>query len=476
VGCTEGAVSVAVSRGSVKNAVSPGPGRHVVQSIAVTTAVMCIGLVSGIVAARGLGVEGRGELAAVIMWPGFVACVAELGLPTAYTYLSASRARSVGDLAHTVLPLVALQSVLQYIVGVPVVFVVLGGYSPGIRATALVFLGVYAPLYLLVRYLGALTLGEGRIGVYNGARVLLAAVYAGGLLVLLLLDAVGVGAFACAYVAGWLVALALLFLRSGPAIRRGLLAPRADFRTARAAWSVGYRTYLGSLAPVDSLQLDVLLTTAILGPTEAGLYFVATSAGAVVRVWGTTLGALSLPRVATAGTKSEAKNVMSFYVRSTMAISGVFAVVLLVFAGPLLSLVYGEQFEPAKALVRTLVVGMLAASLRYVIGDGLRGLDAHARATYAEVFGWLVGGVALLILLPRWGVEGVAVAVSASYLSTLVVMLGISMRLGIRMNHLLVPTLADVSHAIAVVRMSRGQRPRLHLKADSQGSHGRSRG
>jgi O-antigen/teichoic acid export membrane protein len=447
----------------------------VVQSVAVTAVVMSIGLVSGIVAARSLGVEGRGQLAAVIMWPGFIACIAELGLPTAFTYLSASGGRASGELAHSVVPLVAVQSLLQYVVGVPVIMVALAGYSAGTRVTAIVFLAVYAPLYLLVRYLGALNLGEGRIGVYNLARVLIASVYTAALLILLLLGIVEVGAFAAAYAASWLATLAVLLVWSSRGIRRGVFRPRGDLGTARSAWSVGYRTFLGSLAPVDSLQLDVLLTTAILGPLDAGLYFVATSAGAVVRTWGTTLGALSLPRVAAAATRQEALAVMSFYVRVTMALSGVFAAALFIFAGPLLRLVYGEQYVPAQTLVRILMAGMLAASLRYVLGDGLRGLGAYSRATHAEILGWVVGGAALVVLLPRWGANGVAAAVSVSYATTLVAMLGFSRRSGARWSRLLVPTLADVSHGMAVFRWTSASRQGPHPGDGPQGHRGGSR-
>ena len=286
----------------------------------------------------------------------------------------------------------AVQSLLQYVFGVPVILVALAGYSADMRILALGFMAVYAPLYLLVRYLSALNLGEGRIGLYNLSRVLSASAYAAALLILLVLEIVGVGAFAAVYAVGWLTTLTMLLVSSSRAIRRGVFKPRGDRETVRSAWSVGYRTFLGSLAPVDSLQLDVLMTTAILGPVEAGLYFVATSAGAVVRTWGITLGALSLPRVAAAASRDEALAALSFYVRLTMTISGTFAVVLFVFAGPLLHLVYGAPFVPAQPLVRILMVGMLAASLRYVLGDGLRGLGAYSRATHAEILGgsWAV--------------------------------------------------------------------------------------
>ena len=413
---------------------------------------MVVGLVSGVVAARALGVDGRGQLAAVILWPAVLASVGELGLPTAFVYLSASQRRTTRELARGILPLVVLQSLVLYLVGFPLILTVLGSYSTYVRGSALGFLVVYAPLYLLVRYLIALNQGEGRMGVFNLARVLIPSAYAALLVALLLLGVVGVRVFAGAYGVSWVVAATFILLASSSDIRSGTLRPRVDLAMAKSAWSVGYRTYFGSLGPVDNLQLDVLLTTALLGASEAGLYFVATSATALVRTWGTTLGALSLPRVAAAGTRQEALAAMSLFVRGTIVLSGMFALVLFVFAGPLLRLVYGEAYVPAAVLIRILAVGMLAASVRYVLGDGLRGLGRHTRATQAEMLGWLAGGLALLVLLPQWGIKGVAVAVSVSYVTTLVVVLGFAIRLGAHPARLLMPTLKDITNLRAVLR------------------------
>src|SRR2546427_9787609 len=57
---------------------------------ALTNAMLgAIGIVTGIIAARWLGPDGRGELAAIQMWPSAVASLAMIGLPEALVYLSA---------------------------------------------------------------------------------------------------------------------------------------------------------------------------------------------------------------------------------------------------------------------------------------------------------------------------------------------------------------------------------------------------
>ncbi len=68
------------------------------------------------------------------------------------------------------------------------------------------------------------------------------------------------------------------------------------------------------------------------------------------------------------------------------------------------------------------------------------------------MLGWLAGGLALLVLLPQWGIKGVAVAVSVSYVTTLVVVLGFAIRLGAHPARLLMPTLKDITNLRAVLR------------------------
>ena len=46
-------------------------------------------MLTGALAARLLGPDGRGQLAAIQMWPNFLAAIANLGLPEALVYFSA---------------------------------------------------------------------------------------------------------------------------------------------------------------------------------------------------------------------------------------------------------------------------------------------------------------------------------------------------------------------------------------------------
>lgn len=69
-----------------ENSGTPAGPRHgfraVVQSIGSKSLILGLQAATGVLTARALGPAGRGELAAMILWPLFVASVTTLGVPT----------------------------------------------------------------------------------------------------------------------------------------------------------------------------------------------------------------------------------------------------------------------------------------------------------------------------------------------------------------------------------------------------------
>ncbi len=58
----------------------------VVQSVAAKVLIIGINALTGIITARALRPEGRGELAAMILWPVFLAFALSMGIPSALTF------------------------------------------------------------------------------------------------------------------------------------------------------------------------------------------------------------------------------------------------------------------------------------------------------------------------------------------------------------------------------------------------------
>ena len=150
------------------------------------------------------------------------------------------------------------------------------------------------------------------------------------------------------------------------------------------------------------MQLDLAVVIALLGAHQAGLYAVAVSAAMVVRAQGTTFGMVAFPTVA-GGATHEAPASGAAIFRLSLLLNLLTACVIAGGASVLVPLIYGHPFAPATPIVEVLVFGMVAASLRQVLGDCLRGLGDPLAGTVAEIASWAVALSGLAALVPVYG-------------------------------------------------------------------------
>jgi O-antigen/teichoic acid export membrane protein len=225
---------------------------------------------------------------------------------------------------------------------------------------------------------------------------------------------------------------------------RAELRPAVDAGLLRDIFSYGIRGHIGNLSPIDSLQLDLAAVVILLGAHDAGLYSVAASAAYVVRAQAGALGMVMLPTVAAAKTKIERVVAAERLFRLGLGLTIGLAAAVVLSAPWLVGLLYGSTFGAAVPLVQVLGAGIVAASLRQILGDGLRGLGQPLPATLAELASWLAASVALVLLVPVMGAMGAALAVSIGYAVALAVSIVLAARAGIRPFELVHFRMADV--------------------------------
>lgn len=423
---------------------SPERALRIAQTLLMTFGIQGIGLLTGVLVARILGVHGRGELAAIILWPSAIAYLGDLGLPVAYTYESARDERQIPALVGNAVVASLLQWMLLSALGAAIIPVALHQFGPTVALTGIAFLIAYLPLNLLTRYLNALNQGTRAFGRFNIVRMSVPISYAAILGAMTLGDLRTVQWVIVATLVSNVCALVAAIITSGQRLR-SFGRPRVDRSVFKRTLGYGVRAHLGNLTPVDSMQLDLLLVTALLGATDAGLYSVAISAAMVLRAQGTALGLVALPEVAAARTPQQQREATGAFFRLLTVMNVATAVAIASAAGLLVPAIYGRDFAYAVPTVRILTVGMIAASMRQLLGDCLRGAGKPLAGTLGEFAGWVVGLAALGALVPLFGITGAALGVSLSYAAALAVVLGVALNSGNTVASLFIPRLADVS-------------------------------
>lgn len=366
-------------------------------------------LVSGVLAARILGAEGRGHLALFWLVAQALSQLGTLGLPLAAAYWIAKNPSSARSIGRTLLLPAALQTVILVALQALALYVIAAGESSGVRSAALLTLAVL-PGTLSHQYALAILQGQHRFRAYNFVRLVPPTLYAGGVLALFLVDAGDLQSLALVWVGGYLVAAlaGVSFALAGLPRRHGVTPKRSEMLR------FGISGVLGSATPVETLQLDQAVVGLFISPAALGLYVVGLAFTNLPRLVGQSIGAVAYPHVARQSDQHAAWYTMwKFFILAVVA-CGLIVTLLEATVGRLLPLFFSDEFSGSVSLARVLLVGALLLSIRRVLADGARGLGLPGSGTVAELVGWVCVFPALAVLVPALGKLGAALAVTLS--------------------------------------------------------------
>ena len=352
--------------------------------------------ISGILAARMVGVEGRGQ---VVMVATLGAMASQLtlggGLPNAVTKLLAERGVVARDGLRGL--------VLGWIPWALLAGSIAGGYMlflewdvPGPMKYGLAVAAVITGLQTMAsRILVGAMLGEGA----NQVHIALTG---------LLPQALVVGVFGAAMALGirWnpvelltvtivctgLVLLARLRVLARPT---GKSENRLDRRELSR---LARHTHIGSVGPIDGLALDRILVGSLLGNVQLGLYSVAFALGGLTSIFGMAMGMVSLPRVAVLQADPRAER--QFVRRLLLFSMALFTVVVLAMQAvlvPIIRLTFGADFLDATECARWMIVASAFLGLRRVMIAVLQGRGRGGFASIVELAltPVMIGGIIL---------------------------------------------------------------------------------
>lgn len=404
--------------------------RNLITTAGGQAAVLGLGVFTGVASARLLGPEGRGELGAITLWPMVLVLVASLGLNQAIVFHVGKRRFALAEVWTGALALWLVQSLAVIAAGWALLPVVLRHYGPEARHLGLVFLA-FVPLSMLGGFPSSLAQGRLDLLSFTLLRGIAPAIYASGLAVLILRSHATVSE-----IVG--VQIAALCLAVGAALWVAFGRMRVRFAWSRTACGdllrFGFKSNLSSVAFYVNQRLDQLLLSLFVAPRDLGLYVVAVALASAAGFFPQAVGAVTIAT----GSNLDPEAARLMIARSFRLTLGVLAAgcgALFLICPWLISLGFGPSFSAAATACRILLPGTVALGLNQVLYDGARALEEPLLPSYSEGVSIVVTIAGLLLLLPRFGFLGAAIASTMAYTSSLVFMLGLArsrLNLGLR--------------------------------------------
>ncbi len=384
--------------------------------------VTALGGVAGVLASRTLGPYERGLLATAVVWASVLGFLVSVGVPQAATHFVAREPHRRAIFASAGLVLGCVAGLVLAIGGaVGATIVVSGGAS---FPMAIVFAAALPTVIGTVAI--GIVLGTEAFWTWSVLRAVHPLIYLGGIVLI-----ASTGGRTAVAVATVLAVAALAQAALGLAIlRRRRLLARPTRKAMQAIISYGWRNIVAGAGWLVSYRLDQLVLSVAASASSLGVYAVASSFGEVIVPMGTAAGSVMLARVSAQGI-GEVRRTLPLAIVVCVGVAGSLALFAFLLAPDLLRMLFGAKFSHAVSSLRILMPGAVALAVSTVLADTLRGLRRPLVPAYAELAGALTTGVLLVLLIPRLGIEGAAIASTVSYI-TVTVCLAVSLRVQMR--------------------------------------------
>jgi len=399
---------------------------------------------SSLIGARALGPAGRGDLLVIVLWPPVLAMLAGLGLPTAYRYWMAKEPQRVSYLFSNAVIYTIVIGILSVAAADLIIPHLVGQRSPQVMMLLRIY-QVNIPAALFLDLMRGLLEGTRRFGWAGAARMIFFGVQAIG--------------FAGLWSVGHLtVATAMITMITAQAASM-LLALIAVWHQLRPSWQPSWaefknsmhyalRDYPGGVADFTTLRLDQLVLAAMASNVAIGLYVVAVRLSEMTTLAADAIADALMPEVAASKAHNKAELLWARSMRLAIYMHAVLLPPLWLGAPLILRILFGERFVPATGAFRWLLLAAGVWSLGSIVISGLRGFGYPGLSTLARFSAAAVTTVGLVVLLPRLGIAGAAIASLIGYSVMLFIALFVFMkkrRLGLwnclrpRWRDLLVP-------------------------------------
>lgn len=284
-----------------------------------------------------------------------------------------------------------------------------GSVSDGLLAAGLAITG----LMTVQIALDAALIGSGHAAPANAVRIVMPVtalvLYAGAAVVTGRTGAtIAVTAWVVSRVAGF-------FLSIGLSARRiGVAGIRRFRRTGPRLLRYGLPAHVGALADLPIRRFDTLMLGASRGSTELGVYTAAVNGAEVMFYLPTSVSSALLPAAASLdgpAARSLTRKVLMIVVAAT-ALAAAFVIA---FAPLLVRFLFGSEFDGSVLPLRILALALVGTSIRIVLRSALLSQRRQGLSSAMTVL-TLVTIVGLdLLLIPRYGATGAAIASAGAY-------------------------------------------------------------
>ncbi|MDJ0574096.1 MAG: oligosaccharide flippase family protein [Xenococcaceae cyanobacterium MO_234.B1] len=385
------------------------------QTMITMVGILAINVLTGIITARTLGPEGRGEQAALILWPEFMANVITLGIPSALVYNLRRYPEERSNFFSAAVILCSILGIGSATVGILFLPQWLSQYPTETIRMAQLLMPI-VPIFLLAQLFALALDASSQFAISNIGRYMMP------LGTLLLLYGLVISHNITPYTAAlaYILPGIVVFLFRLAYLRKVFKFQWSGLtKTYRRLMSYGVRSYGVELVKTLSGKLSQVVIVGLLSSSNLGIYVVALNLSRMMNVFQTSFVTVLFPTVA-GRPRKEVVALTGRAVRVSLALSCLAGIIVSFLAPVLLNVLYGEKFLAAIAVFRILLVEIIISGTVWVFLQAFMAVGKPGFVTLLQGLGVAISIPLMFLLVPVYGLEGAGMALLCSSFTRLI--------------------------------------------------------
>jgi O-antigen/teichoic acid export membrane protein len=382
---------------------------RVIETIFASGLVITINLVTGVLAARMLGPEGRGELASILIGLQVASQLSVVGLPAAAIFNIKKAPTETSQYVGAVFILAVIFSLIASLLGFLIIPYWLNNYSHTIILAAQIV--ILASVFWAVLQVATPVLrARDEFFIFNNIRLLPPTAT---MICLIAMMVYGVDSPVLVAIPYALSTCIFVFWPLWWICRTCKPRFLGIGRQIRELLDYGSRSLAVDVVQTMSRFLDRILLVYLLAPAAVGLYVVAVSMARPLQELGNAIALVLLPK-ASGYRDAEAIAVSGLAGRVGLICMLVIGLPMVVVAPLLLEVLFGKAFLPAVPVFRLLLVAVIASSTADILSQAFLATGRPGTASLLRCLEMAALVGLLFYLVPKNGMIGAAEAILAS--------------------------------------------------------------
>ncbi len=369
-----------------------------------------LGMVSSVFLARLLGPEKRGVYAMVVMLPSTLSLIFAIGIPSSNVYHVAKKKKIKEIIKFNNL----LGSILIFIgimFGVLIVLYFSKVLFPGIPKKLLLFGLLSYPLFLINSFMLSLFLGLQEISIYNRIN-LYQKIFSTVLIVV------------ASYFWGIMGAIAslnltslFLFVQCKARLRRlNVNIENSKDLDKKEFIKYGLKSYFSDIVAFLNYKVDIFFINFFLNPASTGIYVVAVSLAEKIWIVTSSVSLVTYPKLAEiSDDEIEHTNLTILTAKWVFYLTLIIVLFLGFTSKYIINILYGVDYSQVTLPFILLLPGICLGSMSKIISNSFASLGKPEINLYMGILVLLLNVSLNIILIPKYGLIGGAIATSFSY-------------------------------------------------------------